>query len=235
MKNKIRIKSIIKSYKNILEIEGDKSLSIRWALLASQATGKSKSINLLKSEDVLNTLYCLQKLGVKVRLSKNSCEIDGKGINSFNYKKNTVLNAGNSGTLGRLIMGLLIHSNNKIRLIGDKSLSQRDFLRVVKPLEKFGAKFKTNLGKLPITIEGTKNPKSIRYNENKGSAQCKSAVMLAALNTNDKSTSLDFCLLGVPTQIKINSDFEIAFFKSFVNINLPEVKFFLINSSKPGS
>ena len=187
MKNKIRIKSIIKSYKNILEIEGDKSLSIRWALLASQATGKSKSINLLKSEDVLNTLYCLQKLGVKVRLSKNSCEIDGKGINGFNYKKNTVLNAGNSGTLGRLIMGLLIHSNNKIRLIGDKSLSQRDFLRVVKPLEKFGAKFKTNLGKLPITIEGTKNPKSIRYNENKGSAQCKSAVMLAALNTNGQT------------------------------------------------
>ena len=187
MKNKIRIKSIIKSYKNILEIEGDKSLSIRWALLASQATGKSKSINLLKSEDVLNTLYCLQKLGIKVRLSKNSCEIDGKGINGFNYKKNTVLNAGNSGTLGRLIMGLLIHSNNKIRLIGDKSLSQRDFLRVVKPLEKFGAKFKTNLGKLPITIEGTKNPKSIRYNENKGSAQCKSAVMLAALNTNGQT------------------------------------------------
>ena len=188
MKNKIKIKNIIKSYNDILEIEGDKSLSIRWALLASQATGKSKSINLLKSEDVLNTLNCLKKLGVKIKLFKNSCEIYGMGINGFVYKKNIILNAGNSGTLGRLIMGLLIHSTNKIKIIGDKSLSNRDFLRVVKPLERFGAKFKTNNGKLPIIVEGTKNPKSINYYENKGSAQCKSAVMLAALNTDGQTT-----------------------------------------------
>ncbi len=209
----------MKSYDNILEIEGDKSLSIRWALLASQATGKSKSINLLKSEDVLNTIDCLQKLGVKIKLSKNSCEIHGMGINGFNYKKNIILNAGNSGTLGRLIMGLLVHSKNKIKLIGDKSLSKRDFMRVVKPLKKFGAKFKTNSGKLPITIEGTKNPKSIIYNENKGSAQCKSAVMLAALNTNGQTiikakksrdhTERLFKYLKVPIQINKKKNYDL--------------------------
>ncbi|MDA9598550.1 3-phosphoshikimate 1-carboxyvinyltransferase [Candidatus Pelagibacter sp.] len=219
MKNKIRIKGIIKSYDKILEIEGDKSLSIRWALLASQATGKSKSINLLKSQDVLSTLYCLRKLGVKIKLSKNSCEIYGMGINGFNYKKNTVLNAGNSGTLGRLIMGLLVHSTNKIKLIGDKSLSKRDFLRVVKPLEKFGAKFKTNSGKLPIIIEGTKNPRSIRYNENKGSAQCKSSVMLAALNTNGRTiikakksrdhTERLFKYLKIPMQVSKKRNYDL--------------------------
>ena len=183
MKNQITINKVINPFKKNLEIEGDKSLSIRWALLASQAIGKSTSTNLLKSEDVLNTLKCLKKLGVKVNLIKNKCEIYGMGINGYKYKKNIVLNAGNSGTLARLILGLLVHSKSKIKIIGDKSLSKRDFLRVTKPLRKFGAKFKTNFEKLPIVIKGAKDPKPIRYYEDKGSAQCKSSIMLAALNT----------------------------------------------------
>ena len=73
MRNLIRINKIIKSYDKSIFIEGDKSLSIRWALLASQAIGKSISKNLLLSEDVLNTLKCLQKLVVKVTLNKNKC------------------------------------------------------------------------------------------------------------------------------------------------------------------
>jgi 3-phosphoshikimate 1-carboxyvinyltransferase len=187
MSNKILIKNKIKNFNKEVKIEGDKSLSIRWALLASQSIGKSTSTNLLKSEDVLDTLNCLKKLGVKVRLFKNKCEIRGLGINGYKYKKNIILNTGNSGTLSRLIMGLLVHSTNEIKIIGDKSLSKRDFLRITKPLEKFGAKFKTNSGKLPITIKGTQNPRPIKYNENRGSAQCKSAVMLAALNTKGQT------------------------------------------------
>ena len=148
-----KINNTIKPFNKILEIEGDKSLSIRWALLASQAKGKSKSTNLLKSEDVLSTLNCLRKLGVRVKLKKNICEIHGLGLNGYKYKKNITLNAGNSGTLARLIMGLLIHAKNEIKIIGDKSLSKRDFYRVTIPLEKFGAKFKTNSGKLPIIIK----------------------------------------------------------------------------------
>ena len=182
-----KINNTIKPFNKILEIEGDKSLSIRWALLASQAKGKSKSTNLLKSEDVLSTLNCLRKLGVRVKLKKNICEIYGLGLNGYKYKKNITLNAGNSGTLARLIMGLLIHAKNEIKIIGDKSLSKRDFYRVTIPLEKFGAKFKTNSGKLPIIIKGTNLPQPIRYNETKGSAQCKSAIMLAALNTNGET------------------------------------------------
>ena len=82
----------------------------------------------LKSEDVLNTLNCLKKLGVKVKFLKKKCEIISKGLNSFNYKKNLILDAGNSGTLARLILGLLVHSKIKIKIKGDKSLSKRDFL-----------------------------------------------------------------------------------------------------------
>ena len=183
----IKIKSNIKRFNKVLSIEGDKSLSIRWALLASQSKFKSRSVNLLFSEDVINTLKCLRKLGVKIKKTKNFCEINGVGLNGFNYKKNLTLNAGNSGTLGRLIMGLLTHSKNTIKLRGDKSLSKRDFLRIIKPLRKFGADFKSNFGKLPIKIKGTNNPIPIVYNETKGSAQVKSSVMLAALNTGGET------------------------------------------------
>ena len=75
----------------VLKIEGDKSLSIRWALIASQASGKSKAYNLLKSDDVLNTVNCLKKLGMKIKFSGTSCEIFSKGLNSFKYKKNIIL------------------------------------------------------------------------------------------------------------------------------------------------
>ena len=163
MKNIFIVKKKIKPFNKILKIEGDKSLSIRWALLASQASGKSIATNILKSEDVKSTLGCLSKLGVKVKLLKNKCIIIGMGINGYKYKKNTILNAGNSGTLARLIMGLLVHSKSPVKIIGDKSLSKRDFLRITEPLEKFGAKFKTTYGKLPILIHGTKYPKPIKY------------------------------------------------------------------------
>ena len=184
----IKIRNKIKKFNKNLITVGDKSLSIRWALLASQSLYKSRSYNLLISEDVINTLSCLKKLGVKIKLTKRFCEIYGLGLNGFKYKKKLSLNAGNSGTLGRLIMGLLVHSKNNVKLKGDRSLSKRDFLRVSEPLAKFGARFKTNFGKLPIVIKGTDKAIPINYHENKGSAQCKSAVMLAALNTNGETT-----------------------------------------------
>ena len=183
----IVIRKKIKPYNKKIIMEGDKSLSIRWALISSQSFRKCRSSNLLMSEDVINTLNCLKKLGVKVRLTKNFCEIVGVGLNGFNYKKKLLLYAGNSGTLSRLIMGLLVHAKNNIKITGDKSLSKRDFFRISKPLEKFGARYFTNFGKLPIIIKGTNTPLPINYHETRGSAQCKSAVMLAALNTKGET------------------------------------------------
>ena len=215
----IKIKKKIKKFNKVLSIEGDKSLSIRWALIASQSDSKSKSINLLLSEDVINTLKCLRRLGVKVKIFKNFCEINGVGLNGFKYKKNITLNAGNSGTLGRLIMGLLTHSKSLVKLKGDKSLSKRDFLRITKPLKKFGADFKSNFGKLPITIKGTNNPKPIVYNEIKGSAQVKSSVMLAALNTKGETiikakrsrnhSELLFKYLKLPIKIQRKKNYDL--------------------------
>ncbi len=219
MSNTIKISKTLKPFKKSLSIEGDKSISIRWALLASQASGKSRSYNLLNSEDVMNTLKCLKKLGIKIKSTKKFCEIRSKGLNSFKLKKKIQLDAGNSGTLGRLLMGLLVHTRSKIKMSGDNSLSKRDFLRITRPLEKFGAKFKTNAGRLPITITGTNNPKPIKYYEDKGSAQCKSSVMLAALNTKGSTiikakksrnhTELLFKYLSLPIKIIKGKKYDI--------------------------
>ncbi len=141
MSKSLLIKKKINKFNNKIKIAGDKSLSIRWVLLASQAIGKSRAYNLLMSEDVLAAIDSVKKLGIKVKIYKNYCEIYGNGINGYKYKKNLTINAKNSGTLGRLILGLLIKSPSKIKLIGDKSLSNRDFSRVTIPLKKFGAKF----------------------------------------------------------------------------------------------
>ena len=179
----VTIKEILKPFNRQIKIPGDKSLSIRWALLASQAIGKSKAYNLLRSEDVLNALNGLKKLGVKIKLSRKYCIVNGLGINGFKYKKNLTIDAGNSGTFGRLILALLIKSPYKIKLIGDKSLSKRDFSRVINPLKEFGANFyPKNKSMLPIYIQGTKFVRPIKYYENIGSAQIKSCIMLAALN-----------------------------------------------------
>ena len=186
MTNSILINKKIKDYNKKINVSSDKSISIRWALIASQAIGKSKASNLLISEDVLSTLNCLKKLGIKVNLNKKEkiCEIFGNGINGFNYKKNITLNANNSGTLARLICGLLVKSKNKIKIIGDKSLSRRDFSRVIDPLNKFGVNFYPKFKKkLPLIIKGTEFLRPIQFIEKIGSAQVKSLLIFAGMNT----------------------------------------------------
>ena len=223
----LNIKKKIKSFNRIITIDGDKSLSIRWVLLASQATGKSKAYNLLMSEDVMAALDSVKRLGIKVKIHQKYCEIYGNGINGFKYKNNLVIDAKNSGTLGRLILGLLVKTPQKIKLIGDKSLSKRDFSRVTIPLQKFGVKFYyKSKNKLPLFILGSKHPKSINYLENKGSAQCKSSVMLAALNASGSTlikakksrnhSELLFKYLKIPIKIKKTKNYD------FIKIEQPK-------------
>ena len=185
MTNQIIIKKKINSFNKKIFVSGDKSISIRWVLFASIASGTSKARNLLISEDVLAAIEVIKKFGIKVTKRKNFFIVFGKGVDGYKYKKNIVLNAKNSATLGRLILGLLINSTKTIKLIGDKSLSKRDFKRVALPLSKFGAKFKLkNNYSLPLTIKGSKNLSPIRYSETRGSAQCKSSVILGAIRAN---------------------------------------------------
>ena len=238
MVNYLKIKNKIKPFNKKITVDGDKSLSIRWVLLASQAQGHSKAYNLLMSEDVFAAIDSIKKLGIKVKIKKNYCEIFGNGINGFKYRNNLLINAKNSGTVGRLMLGLLIKSPKKIKLIGDKSLSKRDFLRITTPLQKFGAKFYyKKKGKLPLSILGSKLPRSINYLENKGSAQCKSAVMLAALNSSGTTiikakksrnhTELLFKYLNVPIKVKTTKKYD------FIDIKQPK-KIKAFNYQIPG-
>ncbi len=188
MSNTIIIKKRLKKFEKKIFVSGDKSISIRWVLLASLASGISKAQNLLISEDVKASIKTIRKLGIKVIVNKKFCKIYGKGIDGYRYKKNLTLNAENSGTLGRLILGLLINTSKPMRLVGDKSLSTRDFKRITDPLSKFGGMFKLkNKKNLPLTIYGSKNIKPISYIEQKGSAQCKSAVIFAGMRANGKT------------------------------------------------
>jgi len=234
----LRIKNKIKKFNSQIQVSGDKSLSIRWVLLASQAIGKSKAYNLLMSEDVLAAIDSIKKLGIKVRIQKNYCEIVGNGINGFKYKKNLTIDAKNSGTLGRLILGLLIKSPKKIKMIGDKSLSKRDFSRVTLPLEKFGVKFSYKIkNKLPLTIVGTQSAEGIKYLEDRGSAQCKSSIMLAALNASGTTSikakksrnhsELLFEYLKIPIKIRKTKKFD------FIDIKKPK-KINAFNYQIPG-
>ena len=227
-KNFVLIDKKINVYNKKIYVDGDKSLSIRWALLASQAIGTSKAKNLLKSEDVQNTLNCLKKLGIKVIQKQNICSISGRGLNGFIFKKNITLNAGNSGTLGRLILSLLIKSPYKIKIIGDESLSKRDFSRVIKPLKNIGANFyPLNKSKLPIFIKGSNYLRPIKYFENRGSAQCKTSVMLASLNVPGKikikakssrnHTEIMFKALKIPIKSKKTFKYD------FITLSKPKL------------
>ena len=219
MPKHIYIDQKISSFNKTIKVTSDKSLSIRTILLASQAVGTSKISNLLESEDVLNALKVIKKLGIGYKKKKNCYEIYGFGLNGFSPINNTVINAGNSGTLGRLILSLLIKSKKKIKLIGDKSLSQRDFTRVTEPLRLFGANIKSKKNSLPIVIEGTEFLRPIKYFEDKGSAQCKSSVMLAALNTpgttkikarkSRNHTELLFKYLKLPIKLKSKKNYDL--------------------------
>jgi 3-phosphoshikimate 1-carboxyvinyltransferase len=219
MSNSTKINNKIDSFNKTITVPGDKSLSIRWVLFSSMAQGNSKAFNLLLSDDVLAAISAVKKLGINVQINKKSCTIFGNGLDGYNYKKNITINAENSGTLGRLIMGILIDSPYKIKIIGDKSLSRRDFKRIAEPLNKFGANIKLTKKGLPLTIEGKKKLYPIRYLEHKGSAQCKSSVIFAGLKTEGKTfikakksrnhTELLCKYLNLPIKVKKTKKYDL--------------------------
>tara|TARA_A100001388_G_scaffold163309_1_gene121908 strand:+ start:6160 stop:7485 length:1326 start_codon:yes stop_codon:yes gene_type:complete len=218
MKNYIQINNKINSFNKKIEVSGDKSISIRCVLMASQAIGLSKIYNLLESEDVMNALKAIRKLGIKYRKRKNYIEIQGIGLNGYLTKKKVEIDAGNSGTLARLILGLLVNVDNYVTITGDKSLRKRDFSRVTMPLLNFGVNISSKDNKLPVKIIGSKYLRPINYYEKLGSAQCKSAVMLASLKapgtTKIKAkksrdhTELLFKNLKIPINIKRKKNYD---------------------------
>ena len=179
------IKKPIKDFKKKIIVDSDKSISIRSFLIGAISHNISQIKNVLESEDVYSTIKCLKKLGVKIRrIKKKEYLIYGKGLGSLYAKNNTELDFGNSGTLARLLIGILSTTPDiNLKINGDKSLVKRDMSKLIFLMNKFGAEFlPKNKFKLPLKIISSEMPVGIYYKSGI-SAQLKSAVILAALNS----------------------------------------------------
>ena len=163
---------------------GDKSVSHRALMLAGLAVGETKIDGLLEGEDVLATAAALRALGVEVeRAGPGRWRVYGRGVGGLTEPED-VLDMGNSGTAARLLLGLLATHPLTATLTGDTSLRSRPMRRVSEPLSRFGAAFHGRAdGRLPLTVVGTRNPVPVYYELPVASAQVKSAVLLAGLNT----------------------------------------------------
>ena len=179
------LNSKILPFNKTIEVDSDKSLSIRSFLIGSISQNISKAKNILESEDVKSAISACRKLGIKiVRTSPKSYKIFGKGLGSLFAKKNTIINFGNSGTLARLLVGILSSTPNiEIKIKGDNSLNKRNMKKLIDLMSKFGASFyPKNKYNFPLKLISSTFPVGINY-EAGVSAQLKSAVIFAGLNS----------------------------------------------------
>jgi len=175
-----------------ITVAGDKSISHRALMLSSQALGTTRIHGLLEGEDVLATANALRLCGVSITRHEGGVwEVKGVGIGGL-AEPGDVLDMGNAGTAARLMMGLLAPYPYHIQFTGDESLRKRPMQRVITPLEQFGVEFwARDGGRLPLAMHGTSNPLPITYDLPVASAQVKSAVLLAGLNTPGATTVIE--------------------------------------------
>ena len=188
------IKTKIVPFKKNIQIDSDKSISIRSFIISAISQNISSVKNVLESDDVFSTIKCLRKLGVKIiKKKKGDYLVFGKGLGSLFAAKNEKLNFGNSGTLARLLIGVLSTTPNiELKMEGDHSLNKRSMKKLILLMSEFGASFypkkKFNF---PLKIISSEMPVGINYKAGV-SAQLKSAVIFAGLNSygNTKITEV---------------------------------------------
>lgn len=167
-----------------ISVPGDKSISHRALMFAGLAVGQSRVTGLLEGEDVLATAAAMRAFGAKIERSADGVwTVDGAGVGSLLEPKQA-LDMGNSGTSTRLLMGLVASHAITATFIGDASLSGRPMKRVIDPLSLMGASIEASAGgTLPLMLRGAAPAVPITYRLPVASAQVKSAVLLAGLNT----------------------------------------------------
>ena len=173
-------------------VPGDKSISHRSLMLSALAVGESRVEGLLEGEDVLATAAAMRAMGADiVRQDDGVWVIHGVGVGGL-LQPETALDMGNSGTSTRLLMGLVASHPITATFIGDASLSKRPMGRVIEPLSQMGAQFQdTPGGRLPLMVRGISPAVPIRYTLPVASAQVKSAILLAGLNTPGETTVIE--------------------------------------------
>ena len=186
----VNVNHKIKPFEKTIEVDSDKSLSIRSFLIGSISQNVSTVKNVLESDDVRSTILACKKLGVKIKKIKpKTYQIYGRGLGSLFAKKNTQINFGNSGTLARLLIGILSTTPNiELRLKGDHSLNKRSMKKLIDLMTKFGTKFLPKKKyTFPLKIISSEMPIGIDYKAGV-SAQLKSAVIFAGLNSYGNTT-----------------------------------------------
>lgn len=177
--------------KGTVRIPGDKSISHRSFMFGGLASGETRITGLLEGEDVINTGRAMQAMGAKIRKEGDTWIIDGVG-NGALLAPEAPLDFGNAGTGCRLTMGLVGVYDFDSTFIGDASLTKRPMGRVLDPLREMGVQVKSAEGdRLPVTLRGPKTPNPITYRVPMASAQVKSAVLLAGLNTPGITTVVE--------------------------------------------
>ena len=172
-----------KKLSGFIAIPGDKSISHRAIIFGSLCVGKTTIMGLLESEDVQRTIEAVRQLGARVDKKDGVWEVHGFGVGGFTSPEN-VIDCGNSGTTCRLIMGAIATTPISAVFVGDESLSQRPMDRVIEPLSEIGVKCSARDGSfLPITLEGISGAIPSNFEAKVASAQVKSAILLAGLNT----------------------------------------------------
>ena len=176
-----------------VRVPGDKSISHRALILGALAVGETRISGLLEGEDVLNTAKSMQALGARVeRTGDFAWKVNGVGVAGF-AEPRAALDFGNSGTGCRLVMGAVAGCPISAVFDGDASLRSRPMRRILDPLEKMGAKVVSGGegGRLPLTVQGARDPLPITYKTPVASAQIKSAVLLAGLAAPGTTTVIE--------------------------------------------
>ena len=187
--------------KGTIRVPGDKSISHRSIMLGALAVGETKITGLLEGEDVLATAAAMRAMGASVeRIREGEWRVSGVGVGAL-LQPEGPLDMGNSGTSTRLLMGLIASHPISASFVGDASLSKRPMGRVIEPLSQMGASFEASEGAkgsqtLPLILKGASPAVPISYRLPVASAQVKSAILLAGLNTPGTTTVIE----PVPTR-----------------------------------
>ena len=174
-----------------IRIPGDKSISHRSLMFGALASGQTRISGLLEGEDVIHTANAMRAMGATITKDNDVYVIHGTG-NGCLLEPEQPLDFGNAGTGARLTMGLVGTYAMKTRFIGDASLSKRPMGRILDPLRLMGVQVEASEGdRLPLTLWGAVTPNPITYRVPMASAQVKSAVLLAGLNTPGITTVIE--------------------------------------------
>lgn len=174
----------------VIRLPADKSISHRAAMLAAMATGETRISNYATGEDCRSTLDCLATLGVEIRCDGDDIVVRGVGKSGFSAPS-APLDCGNSGTTMRLLSGILAGQGFESVITGDESLKKRPMGRIIDPLSAMGAIVDSKDGRAPLTINGKQPLTAIEYRTPVASAQIKSCVLLAGLNSDGETTVIE--------------------------------------------